>query len=75
MWGLIRELGHLSSPTDGRRFARRVYDITGGNPFYILELLKTMFAQGLLAAKRGLSREDVFGLFNLKFPESSSAAA
>jgi DNA-binding SARP family transcriptional activator len=49
VWGLIRELGHLSSPTDGRRFARRVYDITGGNPFYILELLKTMFAQGLLA--------------------------
>ena len=26
-----------------------MYDITGGNPFYILELLKTMFAQGLLA--------------------------
>jgi DNA-binding SARP family transcriptional activator len=49
VWRLIRELGHLSSPTGGRRFARRVYDITGGNPFYILELLKTMFAQGLLA--------------------------
>ena len=49
VWLLIRELGHLSSPTGGRRFARRVNDITGGNPFYILELLKTMFAQGLLA--------------------------
>ena len=49
VWQLIRELGHLSSPSGGRRFARRVYEITGGNPFYILELLKTMFAQGLLA--------------------------
>jgi DNA-binding SARP family transcriptional activator len=49
VWELIHELGHLSSPTTGRRFARRVYGITGGNPFYILELLKTMFAQGLLA--------------------------
>jgi len=49
VWQLIRELGHLSAPTTGRRFARRVYSITGGNPFYILELLKTMFAQGLLA--------------------------
>jgi predicted ATPase len=50
VWRLIRELGHVSSPTGGRRFARRVHRITGGNPFYILELLKTMFAQGLLAA-------------------------
>jgi DNA-binding SARP family transcriptional activator len=49
VWQLIRELGHLSAPTTGQRFARRVSSITGGNPFYILELLKTMFAQGLLA--------------------------
>ena len=49
VWQLIRQLGHLSAPTAGRRFARRVYAITGGNPFYILELLKTMFAQGVLA--------------------------
>jgi DNA-binding SARP family transcriptional activator len=48
VWELIHELGHLSAPTTGRRFARRVYSITGGNPFYILELLRTMFAQGLL---------------------------
>lgn len=41
------------------------------------ELFNEVFAKGLLAAKFGLSREDVFGLFNLKFPEpgSSSAAA
>lgn len=50
VWKLIRELGHVSSPTGGRRFARRIHRITGGNPFYVLELLKTMFAQGLLAA-------------------------
>lgn len=52
VWRLIRELGHVSTPTGGRRFARRIHRITGGNPFYIFELLKTMFAQGLLAADR-----------------------
>ena len=50
VWRLVRELGHVSTPTGARRFARRVSRITGGNPFYIFELLKTMFAQGLLAA-------------------------
>jgi hypothetical protein len=51
VWQLIRELGHVASPTGARRFAHRVFRITGGNPFYILELLKTMFAQGLLASE------------------------
>jgi DNA-binding SARP family transcriptional activator len=50
VWSLVRELGHLSAPTGGRRFAARVHQITGGNPLYIIELLKTMFAQGLLVA-------------------------
>jgi DNA-binding SARP family transcriptional activator len=50
VWRLVREMGHVSSPTGGRRFAGRIHRITGGNPFYIVELLKTMFAQGLLAA-------------------------
>ena len=50
VWRLVRELGHVSTPTGARRFARRIYRITGGNPFYIFELIKTMFAQGLLAA-------------------------
>jgi DNA-binding SARP family transcriptional activator len=53
VWQLIRELGHVSTPTGGRRFARRIHRITGGNPFYVLELIKTMFAQGLLAADAG----------------------
>jgi predicted ATPase len=43
-------MGHVSTPTGARRFARRIYRITGGNPFYIFELIKTMFVQGLLAA-------------------------
>jgi DNA-binding SARP family transcriptional activator len=49
VWQLVREMGHLSAPTGGRRFAARLHRITGGNPFYVIELLKTMFAQGLLA--------------------------
>ncbi|HEY7482563.1 MAG TPA: AAA family ATPase [Gemmatimonadales bacterium] len=50
VWRLVRELGHVSTPTGARRFARRIFRITGGNPFYIFELIKTMFAQGLLSA-------------------------
>jgi predicted ATPase len=50
VWRLVRELGHVSTPTGARRFAHRIHRITGGNPFYIFELLKTMFVQGLLAA-------------------------
>jgi DNA-binding SARP family transcriptional activator len=49
VWQLVREMGHLSTPGGGRRFAARLFRITAGNPFYIIELLKTMFAQGLLA--------------------------
>jgi predicted ATPase len=49
LWQLIREMGHLSTPTGARRFANRIYGVTAGNPFYVIELLKTMFAQGLLA--------------------------
>ncbi len=50
VWRLVREMGHVSTPTGARRFARRIFRITGGNPFYIFELIKTMFVQGLLAA-------------------------
>jgi DNA-binding SARP family transcriptional activator len=50
VWRLVREMGHVSTPTGARRFARRISRITGGNPFYIFELIKTMFAQGLLSA-------------------------
>jgi DNA-binding SARP family transcriptional activator len=50
LWRMIREMGHVSTPTGARRFANRVFGVTAGNPFYVIELLKTMFAQGLLAA-------------------------
>jgi len=49
LWRVIREMGHLSTPTGARRFANRIFGVTAGNPFYAIELLKTMFAQGLLA--------------------------
>jgi DNA-binding SARP family transcriptional activator len=49
LWRMIREMGHVSTPTGARRFANRIYGVTAGNPFYVIELLKTMFAQGLLA--------------------------
>jgi len=45
---LIRELGRVDAPTDGRRLAARIHEVTAGNPFYVIELLKTLFAQGLL---------------------------
>jgi SNF2 family DNA or RNA helicase len=35
------------------------------------ELFNAVFDSSLLSAKRGLSREDVFGLFNLRFPEAA----
>jgi predicted ATPase len=46
---MIREMGHVSTPTGARRLASRILGVTGGNPFYVIELLKTMFAQGLLS--------------------------
>ena len=48
LWQMIREMGHVSTPTGAQRFSNRVFGVTGGNPFYTIELLKTMFAQGLL---------------------------
>ncbi len=50
LWTMIRELGHVRTPMGARRLASRIHRITGGNPFYAIELLKTMHAQGTLAA-------------------------
>ena len=48
---MIRELGTRAALRPAaRRLASRVHRITGGNPFYAIELLKTMLAQGTLAA-------------------------
>ena len=49
IWLMIRELGHIIAPTGGRRFAARIHQVTDGNPFHVIELLKTLFTQGLLA--------------------------
>jgi DNA-binding SARP family transcriptional activator len=49
VWQMVRELGHIHLPTGGRRFAARLHEVTGGNPFYVVELLRTLFAQGWLA--------------------------
>lgn len=48
VWHLVRELGRVDAPAAGRRLAARIHKVTAGNPFYVIELLKTMFAQGLL---------------------------
>jgi DNA-binding SARP family transcriptional activator len=48
VWHLIRELGRVDAPTGGRRLAARIHEATAGNPFYVIELLKTLFAQEVL---------------------------
>jgi len=45
---LVREAGRIRSEPEARALASRVQDVTGGNPFYVMELLRTMFTQGLL---------------------------
>jgi DNA-binding SARP family transcriptional activator len=49
VWRLIRELSRVTDPLGGRRLARRVFEVTAGNPFYVIELLKTLFAQDVLS--------------------------
>jgi predicted ATPase len=49
LWDLVRDMGHVSAPAGGRRLAGRLHEVTRGNPFYVVELLKTLFAQGWLA--------------------------
>jgi DNA-binding SARP family transcriptional activator len=49
VWLMIREMGRIRSPTAGRRFAKRIHEVTDGNPFHAIELLKTLFTRGLLA--------------------------
>ena len=48
VWRVIRDLGRVDAPNGGRRLAARLYELTAGNPFYLIELLKTLFAQELL---------------------------
>ena len=46
--GLIGELGRLEDSEELRVFSRRLHEVTGGNPFYVQELLKTLFAREVL---------------------------
>jgi DNA-binding SARP family transcriptional activator len=48
VWELVRNLGRVSTPTGARRLAARLHEVTTGYPFYVVELLKTLFAQGWL---------------------------
>ncbi len=50
VWQMIREMGNLKEPTGGQRFARKIHEVTDGNPFYVIELLKALFEQGVLTA-------------------------
>lgn len=48
VWQLVRGLGRVATPTGARRLAARLHEATAGYPFYVIELLKTLFAQGWL---------------------------
>lgn len=50
VWRMIREMARIDTPVGGRRLAQRAHEVTDGNPFYVIELLKTLFARGLLVA-------------------------
>lgn len=45
---LICELGRVKNPHGAKRLSARVHEVTGGNPLYAVELLKTLFARGWL---------------------------
>ncbi len=48
---LIEEMSPASESGLARRLGERVHDATSGNPFYVLEFLKTLFSQGLLTTE------------------------
>jgi DNA-binding SARP family transcriptional activator len=48
VWQLVRELARVDAPNGARRLAARIHEVTAGNPFYVIELLKTLFAQEML---------------------------
>jgi DNA-binding SARP family transcriptional activator len=50
VWQLIRRMGNIRAPAGGRRFARRLHDVSDGNPFQVIEITKMLFTEGLLGA-------------------------
>ena len=49
VWRLIRSLGRVTHPDGARRLASRVHEVAAGNPLYVIELLKSLFAREWLA--------------------------
>src|SRR5690606_7124538 len=50
VWAILRDLGRLRAGNTAQRLAQRVHEITHGNPFYVIELLKTWRAEGWFTA-------------------------
>jgi DNA-binding SARP family transcriptional activator len=46
---MIAEMGPASAPAVTHGLAGKVHTATSGNPFYVIEFLKTMFSRGLLS--------------------------
>ncbi len=53
VWSLVSALGHLEDTPETRLFSGRLHEVTAGNPFYLQELLKTLFAQNVLREGEG----------------------
>lgn len=45
---LLELIRRMSGSPEGQLFAKRLYRATAGNPFFVLETLKTLFESGLL---------------------------
>ncbi len=48
VWELVRQLGNIRAPQGARRFAERLHEVTAGNPFHVIELLKSLFSAGAI---------------------------
>ncbi|HEU5050812.1 MAG TPA: AAA family ATPase, partial [Gemmatimonadales bacterium] len=44
VWQLVRQMGNIRTPTGARRFARRLYEVSDGNPFQVIEVTKLLFS-------------------------------
>jgi len=56
VWQLVRQMGNIRTPTGARRFAARLHEVSDGNPFQVIEIVKMLFAEGLLGVTP-ISRE------------------
>ena len=56
VWQLVRQMGNIRTPTGARRFAARLHEVSDGNAFQVIEIVKMLFAEGLLGVTP-ISRE------------------